>query len=341
MTDQRFTELLGKELAGEISQEESVELKSLLVDNSAYLNEYEKLRLLFESEEAEDENIDRVYDRIKARIQVPVKAKLAPAAMRNNRFPLWLKVAAVLVLICSVVFLYTQFTNPPAAASQIVWSNVKTKASQIRTVVLADGSIVKLNAVSSLRYPQSFKGSEREVYLSGEALFEVKKDPVHPFIVHTEELNVKVLGTIFNVKAFSNDEYTEATLFQGRVAVTLANQPEREFILKPQDKLNLIHGDAQPALSRIAPYTQKDVIGFLETGWTRHELVFKNRNFEDVAKLFERWYGLNITFKQQELKTLNFTGLFKNETLPEALDALKLIEPFKYSISDKNVTIYK
>ena len=336
MKDQRFTELLGKELAGEISQGESVELKSILADNPAFQTEYNSLQAYFATEEEQDETIDTVYNKIRAQIKVTDRAPL----QKKPSIRLWLQAAAALLVIASGVLWYARQSGAPVT-STAQWSKVSTQARQMRTVVLSDGSIVKMNAVSSLKYPEKFTGKQREVYLSGEALFEVKKDAAHPFIVHTEELNVKVLGTVFVVKAYGNDDFTEATLFRGSVAVTLNAAPDSEFILKPNDKLNFNHLAAAPVMTKVVPFYKSSADGFVENGWTRHELIFTNTSFADVAKLFERWYDLKISFKEDHLKTLNFTGRFKKETETEALDALKLIENFHYSIEGKNVTIYK
>ena len=334
MTDQRFTELLMKELADEISGEESVELNLILAEHPALRTEYDSLQQYFKAEEQKDKSIDTVYDRIKTQIDIPSPIN------KTSSVRLWLQTAAALIVIASGVFWYAQRNN----SSQInatTWSTASTKAKQMRTVVLADGSTVQMNAVSSLRYPAKFSGKSREVFLSGEAMFEVKKDANHPFIVHTEDLQVKVLGTIFVVKAYKNDDFTEATLFKGRVAVSLTANPDGEFILKPNDKLNFKHLAAMPTLSKVLPFYEDKADGYLENGWTRHELIFKNTSFGDVSKLFERWYDLKITFKQEDLKALNFTGSFKNESEIEALNSLKLIENFSYSIEGKNVTIFK
>jgi transmembrane sensor len=339
MTDQRFTELLGKELAGEISQEESDELKSIVAADPDLQKEYFSLQHYFKTEEVEDENIDLVYNRIKARIEVPKHGELNSVSSGDG-YGIWLKIAAMLVL-ASGIFLYTQFRGSMSDQQALQLSKVITKPAQIRTVQLADGSKVTMNASSSLRYPKQFKGKLREVYLSGEALFEIHKDPAHPFIVHTDDLNVKVLGTVFVVKAYENDTFSEASLVSGRVALSTTDHPDSEYILKPNDKFCLRDGAVQPRLTTIVPVGDNPSNGFLETSWTTHELIFKNSTFQEVANLFERWYDLKISFKQKELKALTFTGRFKNESSSEALDALKMIESFKYSISGRNVTIYK
>ncbi|QNR83137.1 FecR family protein [Pedobacter riviphilus] len=337
MTDQRFTELLGKQLAGEISPDESVELKSILADNEALRAEYKQLQTYFESETAEEENIDLVFDRIRAQIQVPDEPRLKVA--KNKGYSVWLKIAAVAAIVLAGVLVYNREAIFFNKTDQLALKQAQTKATEIKTIILADGSTVKMNSESSLRYPEHFSGDTRNVYLSGEAFFEVKKDAQHPFIVHTEQLAVKVLGTAFDVKAYQNDAFIETTLIRGSVAISLKNNTKQTFTLKPNDKFTLV--DGKPNLSQLTHFSGTGTDRVMETAWTNHELIYKNNRFDEIAKLFERWYDVKITFKEADLKTVKFTGHVDKETIAEALNVLKLIENFNYSIKGKNVYIYR
>jgi transmembrane sensor len=334
MTDQRFTELLGKQLAGEISPDESVELKSILANNPALKKEHDLLHAYFKAETVEDENVDPVFERIKAQIKVPAQPVLTVS--KNKSYGIWLKIAAVLAIAFAAVLMYNRKTIFSVQPDLL---NLQTKAAEVKTIVLADGSTVKINSGSSFKYPTQFNGDTRNVYLSGEAFFDVKKDPAHPFIVHTEQLAVKVLGTAFDVKAYQNDTFTETTLIRGKVSISLKNNTAQNFILKPNDKFTLANG--KPSLSQLGHFSGTGTDRVIETAWTKHELIYKNNSFDEIAKLFERWYGVKITFKETELKTIKFTGHVDKETINEALNVLKLIENFNYSIKEKNVYIYR
>ncbi|MGN7989863.1 FecR family protein [Pedobacter sp. 22226] len=334
MTDQRFTELLGKQLAGEISPDESVELKSILADHPVLKKEHDVLVNYFESEPVEDENTDPVFERIKAQIKVPEQPVLRVS--RHKSYGTWLKIAVVLAIALAAVLIYNRGTIFSPKADVL---NVQTKAAEVKTIVLADGSTVKINSGSSLKYPAQFKADTREVYLSGEAFFEVQKDPAHPFIVHTSQMAVKVLGTEFDVKAYANDAFTETTLIRGKVSVSLRNNADQTFILKPNDKFTLSNGKG--SISQLTLFNGSGADKIIETAWVNHELIFKNNRFDEVAKLFERWYGVKINFKESELKAVQFTGHFGKESLTEALNVLKLIENFNYSVKGKNVYIYR
>ncbi|MDQ0638067.1 transmembrane sensor [Pedobacter sp. W3I1] len=337
MTDQRFTELLGKQLAGEISLDESVELKSILAGSALLRTEYERLQTYFDAETVEDENIDLVFDRIKAQIKVPNEPGLT--VTKNKSYSTWLKVAAIVAIVIAGALVYNRAAIFFNKTDHLILTQVLTKAAEVKTVVLADGSTVKINSGSSLKYPEHFTAATRDVYLSGEAFFDVKKDPKHPFIVHTTQLAVKVLGTAFDVKAYQNDAFTETTLIRGKVSISLKNNAAPTFILKPNDKFTLADGKA--SISQLTHFNGTGADRIMETAWTNHELIYKNNSFDEVAKLFERWYGIKIVFKEPALKSVRFTGHVDKETLPEALDVLKLIENFNYSIKGKNVYIYR
>ncbi len=334
MTDQRFTELLGKQLAGEISHDESVELKSILADNPVLKNEHDVLQSYFETETVEDENIDPVFERIKAQIKVPEQKVLT--LQKKKHYGFWLKIAAVLAIALAAVLVYNRervFSTKPALL------NARTQAAEVKTIVLADGTTVKINSGSSLKYPAQFNAGTREVYLSGEAFFEVHKDAAHPFIVHTDQVAVKVLGTEFDVKAYANDAFTETTLIRGKVSVSLKNNSDQTFILKPNNKFTLSNGKGN--ISHLGLFNGARTDKIIETAWLNHELIFKNNRFDEVAKLFERWYGVKVNFKENDLKAVEFTAHFGKESLTEALDVLKLIENFNYSVKGKNVYIYR
>jgi len=336
MTDQRFTELLGKQLAGEISPDESVELKSILADNKAFRTEYKQLQTYFESETAEEENIDQVFSRIKAKIIVSEELGLTVV---KNKYSIWLKIAAVVGIVIVGALVYNRETIFFKKTDQLKLTQALTKAAEVKTILLADGSTVKMNSGSRLKYPDHFTADTRDVYLSGEAFFDVKKDAKHPFIVHTEQLAVKVLGTAFDVKAYQNDAFTETTLIRGKVSISLKNNTAQTFILKPNDKFTLSNG--RGSISQLMLFNGAGADKVIETAWLNHELIFKNNRFDEVAKLFERWYDIKIAFKEPELKAIQFTGHFEKESLTDALNVLRLIENFNYSVNGKNVYIYR
>jgi hypothetical protein len=216
---------------------------------------------------------------------------------------------------------------------------------------LPDGSSVWLNASSNLTYDKDFGKELREVNLTGEAFFDVVKDPSHPFIIHTKVIDVKVLGTEFNVKAYPNDAFTETSLIRGSVEITVKNRPNEKHYLRPNEKMsvaNNILGEevhrpnkAEPfILTQPLTYYQTDS-SVIETSWISNRLIFQqNETFREIALKMERWYDVHINFANTEAadEYRPFVS-FQNETITQALDELKEGYKFNYKIDGNNIII--
>jgi len=220
---------------------------------------------------------------------------------------------------------------------------------------LPDGSVVWLNAGSKLEYDKSFGNTIREVKLSGEAYFDVVKNPSKPFIVNTNSAKVKVLGTAFNVRSYPDDNKIETSLIRGSVEVTLNKRPEEKWILKPNEKLVLLNDYIAPQVKEKAldkriinepviaikklTYQPGETVA-VEAAWTSNKLSFEDESFLEVSHKMARWYDVNFVFKSEELKNLMLHGSFTTETINQAMEALQYSFKFKYEIKDKLVTIY-
>jgi transmembrane sensor len=239
---------------------------------------------------------------------------------------------------------YTHLTHPV--------SQVTTRPGSKTQLRLPDGTSVWLNASSNLTYDENFGKNLREVNLSGEAFFDVVKDPSRPFIIHTKAINIKVLGTEFNVKAYPDDAYTETSLIRGSVEVTIKNRPEEKHYLKPNEKMLVVNDQPEEKLVKkhkeVMPLITTEALTYdstdntvVETSWVNNHLIFhQNETFAEMAPRLERWYGVHITFENQ--KAANdykpFVS-FTNETVTQALDDLKLAYKFNYKINGTEITI--
>ena len=222
---------------------------------------------------------------------------------------------------------------------------------------MQDGTTVWLNAGSKLYYENDFAGTTREVRLIGEAFFDVIKRPEQPFIVHASGIDIKVLGTAFNVKSYPEDKNVETTLYRGLVNVLRHNAPAGTTIrLKPNEKLILpkqaaiIIPDLSEKLTTSAKEppasftithidsTKKENERF-ETAWLYSRLEFRGDNFEELALKMERWYNVTIVFTDDEVKKLNFNGSFEKETVEQAFKGLKAAVPFNYKINDHEISV--
>ena len=230
-------------------------------------------------------------------------------------------------------------------------NEISTKNGSRTKVQLPDGSVVWLNAGSQLDYGKDFGTTNREVHLSGEGFFDVVKNPDKPFIIHTLAIDVKVLGTQFNVKSYPADKTTETSLIRGSVEVYVKNRIGK-MVLKPNEKLvvyndpvinnNNLQRETEKApliAIRQLTYQNNDTVA-VETSWTQNKLSFQNELFADVARKMERWYDVTFEFDNKNKENLLMYGTFTTETLREALEALVFSFGFKYRIENKKVTIY-
>lgn len=270
--------------------------------------------------------------------------------------------AILLFAVAGVVFLYwgageSAFEMKNAFSSAQLYH---TTAGQRRNITLNDGTEVWLNADSRLICSSDFDtGSERAVSLSGEAYFKVAHNPSRPFIIHTEKLNVKVLGTELNIEAYPGERKEVAALIRGSIEVSLRADPKREIILKPNEKITVLNNalmsqNTLPVKKNnlgqkknkfvVAPLSTDPLLdsGTVETAWMEGKLVFRDESFGNLAAQMERWYNVQIHFTNDSLKDYRFTGIFSTETISEALHALQLTtpsDPFGYRIDGNDVFI--
>lgn len=197
------------------------------------------------------------------------------------------------------------------------------------TVILADGTTVHLNAGSKLTYPVRFAGKRRIVALEGEAYFDVAQDEAHPFVVQTHLGEVMVLGTAFNVNAYTNARVCYTTLVRGKVQFSAPNvgtvtlQPGEQAIVS-------------------ANGTEKRTVDLDEyIGWVNGVYNFKNRSLGEIMETFERWYDIQVYYETPDLRDITYSGSLKRYgTINSFLDALELTGDLTYKISGRNILIY-
>jgi ferric-dicitrate binding protein FerR (iron transport regulator) len=220
-------------------------------------------------------------------------------------------------------------------------------------MLLPDGTQVWLNADSRIAFDSDMQNkATREVKLTGEAFFDVKKDKKHPFIIHTDKIAIRVLGTAFNVKAYPKDTQTEATLLRGMIELTVNDRPEQKIILKPNEKFALTENskpqdqnniDATPAtmvVEGVVPVIIGNKTYTEEVAWTQNQLVFHDETLAELKPRLERWFNVKINLDNTKTGNYRFTGSFKDETIMQALTALQSIKPFNYKINANDINIY-
>jgi transmembrane sensor len=197
---------------------------------------------------------------------------------------------------------------------------------------LADGTIVWLNADTRIEYAKDFTNRPtRDVYLKGEAYFEVAQDKEHPFIVHTEKVAIKVLGTSFNVKAYEMDPNIETTLIEGKVLIEQADK---------KGNINLIPNQRavfNKKKQKIAIETTAITESY--TSWKNGVLSFDDQPFSEIKPVLERWFNVRIHIENAESLDCRFTAKVNNKSLEEVLDLFKASDTISYRIEGREVYI--
>ncbi|TJY32843.1 FecR family protein [Pontimicrobium aquaticum] len=201
------------------------------------------------------------------------------------------------------------------------------------TVQLSDGSLVFVNSGSKLEFPIALNNkATRNVFLEGEAFFEVKKNKLAPFIVHTKDMNVQVLGTKFNVLSYQNDKNTSVVLKEGSVGITKSSEAFNK-------KNGVVITSGEQVVFEDDTFLVNKVSVEKYVAWKDGYLFFKNDKFEDIIKKLERYYNIDIENDYVELNDIRFTGSFTKEPVNEVLDVFTELSPFKYQVNGNKVVI--
>lgn len=196
-------------------------------------------------------------------------------------------------------------------------------------VLLPDGTKIYLNAGSSLRYPDQFNGEKREVFLTGEAYFEVKSDSLHPFIVHAADVAIQVLGTAFNVNAYPEGRWIKTTLVEGRVEAQCKNN---SFIMEAGTQV------AYNKETEEAKYFPVNTQQF--TSWKDGYYEFEEMPLEELMTIFTRWYNLNIEFADSKVKEIKFSGRLKRyEDLRSLFKMLEYTQDINFIMAEDRIII--
>ena len=225
----------------------------------------------------------------------------------------------------------TYVINPNAAASNEdanSFNTLSTPTGGQYNIVLADGTKVYLNAVSSIKYPTQFNGDQRVVELDGEAYFEVAKNKNKPFIVKSGDQDIEVLGTHFNVHAYTNESVIKTTLLEGSVAVSYKNQKE---VLKPGQQSNVSEKFNKIGIKQVD--TEAAI------AWKNGRFKFDNADLKTVMRQLERWYGIKAEYRG-DVSDVRFNGgTFMNKNLSEVLKVLELSN-IKFKVEGKTIIVY-
>jgi len=209
---------------------------------------------------------------------------------------------------------------------KLIYNTLNVPYGRQFDLVLSDGTKVKMNSGSSIRYPVNFlPGEERKVFLKGEAFFDVAKDKAHPFIVNADQMNIRVLGTQFNLSYYPEDEDINTVLVEGAVVLYKEGAD-----IKTHSASQLVPGQSASWNKINNTMTIKEVDTDIYTAWKDGYLVFKASPFYSIRTKLERHFNITIEDKSGRLENQIYTATFRHETIEEILEAFKEDTPFEY-----------
>jgi ferric-dicitrate binding protein FerR (iron transport regulator) len=341
----RIDSIIVRYLTGAADRNEKEELLSWLKESESNKEYFFSHKATWDATRINtDSGTHRAWMRINDKIN-----KESP--IRKIRFAKWFKYAAAVILLAGMgTSLYFALKNPARKPQTIIYTEIRTMEGQKKEVTLTDGTKVWLNSGTFFRYPDNYGKRNREVYLQGEAYFEVKRDTTKTFVVLTDNITIKVLGTSFNVNCYPDLDQVETTVISGIVSiensgsekdkdVVILNKQEKGTFLK--DRKKILIQSSNNLTSTVTPLGFKKIaLNGEETGntvsWKDRTLVFDNETFEEMAVKLHRWFNVDIIIRDENLKNYRYKGKFDDvRNVFQVLEVIKLTTPIAYEYNEK------
>lgn len=317
MDKTRYKELIEQYFEGNITDTEIKELSDWIKSDHQLQNWWEQ------EFTKSDATIDPLLrDKLFARIKEETQGK---QKLKTIRMDYWQWAASVLLPVCIVFFAYFLVDFPDAAGTPFI---VKADRGDKATVELPDGTNVVLNSASQLSYLNNFGEKVRKVQLDGEAYFKVAHDERLTFIVQIGDLEVKVLGTSFNVSGYKDSEEVTVVLLEGEVGVYAK---DTSHVMKPGDKIVYNKATHKMATTQVHPDD------YIE--WTKGNIYFENESLANIMKTLSRIYDVEIRFDSNKLPKEHFTGTIPGGGIQNALSILMLTSSFYYEMDGSVIVI--
>jgi len=273
------------------------------------------------------ENSDQ-YNLKKATYNFKQRIKSSSKKFRIHRTSEILKYAAIVVLLLSLPVIYYLGKNGTQLTES--YTTITCAFGDKSTITLPDGSLAYLNSGSKITFNNDFQSKYRMVSLEGEAYFSVKKNKEIPFKVQASDIEIEVLGTEFNLKAYPDENTITTTLAKG--SIHIASQYQKT-ILKPNQKIVYSRTDNKMRL-----FNLKDITP--ETEWKEGRLVFRNESIAELKSKLERWFDVDIVFADEQVKKRKFTGILERESILEAIAYFNYSKYVGYKIKNNEITFY-
>ncbi|MBP7508474.1 MAG: DUF4974 domain-containing protein [Prolixibacteraceae bacterium] len=327
--------IIAKSLTDKLTEREEADLEAWRLENRENNQEYNDLVYLWSK--TGSLILPDAIDKEKARNIISKGVR--PLVSSKKWISVAIRIAAVFVLAIILSGIYNYFKNSNDEtvnnqdSSSAVYQEIKASYGTQAKVELADGTTVYLNSGSKLKFPLSFKNKkERRVTLDGEGFFNVTENKRQAFIVQTGKLDIRVLGTSFNVDAYSDNRLLNVALVEGSVALQKPGSKKDENIMEltPNQVATLNIAD-----NKIYKTNVSDMYKY--TAWVKGRIVFFGDPIQTIVKKLEKWYNVDIVISDKKLENYRFTGTFIDEPLEQVLSILSLTSPMSYVVQHSNM----
>jgi len=304
--------ILTRYFLGECTNDEKESIHQWLESNEAHKQQFIRERIRFDASLVIDEE----------------KIATSRPAVRKNILFTTLKIASAILLLVGSSYLFNLYFD---RQTEKITQEINVPPGNRSSLTLPDGTLVWLNSNTTLTYPNIFDKETRSVELDGEAYFEVTKNDKKSFIVKTSKFNVEVLGTTFNVEAYSGKPDFEVGLFTGKVRIFKEQeQVNEEIYLKPGQAASLVNGSLWVSTADFNNYRWRDGL-----------IIIEDKSFEEIMSMFEKYYGQQIIIENEKVKDLGYRGKLRiGDGIDHALRVLQNDFRFTYKRDEDNNKIY-
>ncbi|MFA7636143.1 MAG: FecR domain-containing protein [Monoglobales bacterium] len=256
-----------------------------------------------------------------------IEHRIGDKPKKKNVF---LKIASYAAILALLIASTVYITYKVAVPAPLEYTQVSVSYGESKKITLSDGTVVAVNAGSTLIYPEKFTADTRTVFLTGEANFSVAKNPDKPFIVKTQHIDIEALGTKFYVQSYPNTQYTKATLIEGSIKVDINLAENEAYILKPNNQLVYLHSNNEVSVI--------DVDAVRLASWEDGYLIFQGASFDEIVQTLERKYNVEINYDGKINQQAYYVKFNPDESLQDAMDVLTiLIDKSDYQIENSKV----
>lgn len=345
--------LLARYMAGECTDQERKEIEAWAGADPTNNNKLKQFKRIWNTSAQSKRMLQNLFDadkqwnQLQARIQEeenlqpkPVEETFSASTFQTSSIHSMtqkaVRIAAIFLVAGLIgILAYQNLYQPEPQAQEPVLREINTANAQRANLTLGDGTKVMLNAGSTVKFPDQFEADVREVFLEGEAYFDVVTNPDRPFVIHSRGSEIKVLGTSFSVRSYAEEKQVRVVVEEGRVSFGTKNLDLESNIILSANEMGAYNIESNDIETRQVDDMQ------LYLSWRNGYLKFREAPMEKVATALERRYGIDVAFEDTSIKEKSLTAFLKSRSIRNVLDVVAMSLDIEYRLEEEKVTFYK